>query len=394
LRRDFPASPGDIFSLSADNRLSGKYDVESAAIMIDPEIGGIIALTGSYDAMVSSFDRSLSLRQPGSAIKPFLWATALELGVSPSAYIDNRRRVFQIGAQTWSPQNYDQSESGPVLLYRALERSLNIPAVNLVELVGTENMSYVGRLTGVYRNAPMSLAMASALGASDTDLRSLTMGYASFVNNGVSQEPFLISRIISDSGELLYTRDVDPGTEALSLGTAQDILSMLYGATQRGTSASALSQAALPIAGKTGTTQDHRDAWFIGVTPEFSLGVWIGRDDNTRIAQGATGGAYAAPAVREILADIHQKGLFREAAAAEFWPPQLMGTERIATAPPPQPEMTSGYWDQDPNNPYNRPRSTGENPFDNTQSQGENPFDQGSGGFFQQIDRGVHLRPW
>ena len=311
----------------ADLDLDGQTQI--SVVALDPRDGAIIALKGSRDSSESLFDRSRSMRQPGSAIKPALFAAAIEAGVDPDAFIANERRSFIVsGTETWRPRNYDRSQTQPVPLYTGLERSFNIVAANLAEHVGVERFATMAEKMGVYRYRPMDRNLSAALGTSETRLRDLVAGYATFFNRGIAMAPRLLAHQ-SGAPEM-----------AMSETTARIMQDMLHGVTLRGTAAPAFGGHPVTIVGKTGTTQDHVDALFVGGTPHLVIGVWVGRDDNTMIHPGATGGRTAAPIAADILEQAHEHGLIdadglRDSQSADHsaWPPILLGHDGTRPAP-------------------------------------------------------------
>lgn len=364
---------GHILTLEPGNRARHNVPLQGAVVAINPTTGELIAGIGGYSAGLSRFDRTRALRQPGSAVKPFLWAAALELGVFPDAYVSNERTTFMVGGQPWTPENYDRSQSAPVMLYQGLERSLNIVAANLIDHIGPENMAEVARLTGAYRQPPMRPVPAAALGSSETSLLNLTSGYATLVNDARPSDPLLISDISRDDRTIHQNspRISDP---VLSRQAIAGILPMLRGVVLRGTAARAMGSVPVAIAGKTGTTQDHRDAWFVGVTPHLALGVWIGRDNNTGMGREATGGTIAARVAAELLTNAHTLGLISSdglrpgmPAPLVEWPPVMFRDASVA--------------------PLNAPAQSA---APQVPQQPEEIVQD----YFEIFDGGAHLRPW
>jgi penicillin-binding protein 1A len=268
---------------------------QGAIVILENSSGAIRAMVGGYDWTQSKFNRATqALRQAGSAFKPFVYLTALEQGYTPadtvfdgplSIVIDPRQPPYR-------PNNYDGKFHGIVTFRRALEHSYNIPAVRIGEMVGLDNVIETAHRIGVHQNLAPYPSMP--LGAFEVSLLELTAAYAVFANQGLAFTPYLIERITDANGDLL--EQTHP--EAREVETPQNafqILQMLKGVTQRGTAASA-AKLKLNIAGKTGTTNDFTDAWFVGMTPRYTIGVWVGNDQKTQtIGKGADGAKVALP---------------------------------------------------------------------------------------------------
>lgn len=378
------ANRGDVLNFDIGSRARHRIDFQGAVVALNPQTGKIIASVGGYSPSLSQFDRTSAMRQPGSAIKPFLWAAALELGVLPDAYISNRRTTFYEKGEAWSPRNYDRSQSDPVKMYRGLERSLNIVAANLISHIGPENLAAVVRLTGAYRKKPLQPVLAAALGTSETTLLDLTSGYGALVNDAVPQVPNVIQSV-RHSEEMLYETAVDAVEPVLSRRTVLEILAMMRGVVQRGTAYSAMQSIPVAIAGKTGTTQEYKDAWFIGITPHLALGVWVGRDDNKSLGRGITGGTVAGRISADILTKAHQAGLIDANGMRPGlplpeidWPPAMF--DQAAAAPM--------------NAPVEAPATTPPKRTAVTDSPDTTEASEQNAGYFETFDSGAHLRPW
>lgn len=309
-------------------RLVPSPRVNAAAVVMDARSGAILASVGGADPDLSRFDRSVAQRQVGSALKPFLWARALEAGFRPDELVsDTRASYMTVTGEVWSPQNYDRQETGWIPLFVALEESSNNVAARLVDQLGTRALAEITEAAGVYPPGGMRPHPSSALGASETTLVAMAAGYASIANGGVRVTPHT-HLLIESNGEVLFP-EAPPEAPVMTRGTADLISSMLYGVTVRGTAARAFGQNP-PIAGKTGTTQSHRDAWFVGFTPDLVIAVWVGRDDNTSLPVRTTGSSAAAPIVARILDAAQRDGLTsgkgRISGMTELtpWPPTLL----------------------------------------------------------------------
>jgi penicillin-binding protein 1A len=268
---------------------------QGAVIILENASGAIRAMVGGSDWTQSKFNRATqALRQAGSAFKPFVYLTALEQGYTAadtvfdgplSIVIDPRQPPYR-------PSNYDGKFHGIVTLRKALEHSYNIPAVRVARMVGLSKVIDTAHRLGVRQE--LHAYPSLALGAFEVSLFELVSAYSIFANQGLAFSPFLIERITDSNGDVLEQTHPDP-REVESPQTAYQLLQLLRGVTQRGTGASA-AQLKLHIAGKTGTTNDFTDAWFVGMTPRYTIGVWVGNDQKTQtIGKGADGARVALP---------------------------------------------------------------------------------------------------
>ena len=269
--------------------------LQGAIVTIDPTNGQIRALVGGRDFNDSNFNRAVqAARQPGSAFKPFIYAAAVDNAYSPTDIILDTPVSFQAGnGMQWSPQNYDHKYRGPVTLRSALAHSLNVPAAKLLQKLGTGVVTSYARRLGVRSRLVGDLSLA--LGTSEVNLLELTSAYGVFANQGIRTTPSYVLRVEDKNGKVLeQTRTT--AEEVLSPETALTMTSMLTSVVENGTAAAtrALGLTA-PAAGKTGTTDDYTDAWFVGYTPSLVTGVWVGFDRKQKIGPGMTGAAAALP---------------------------------------------------------------------------------------------------
>jgi penicillin-binding protein 1A len=287
--------------------------VNGALVAMDPESGRVLAMVGGYSFSLSSFNRATqALRQPGSAFKPIVYATALENGYTPaSVVLDGPISLVGANGQAWTPENYEHDYLGPLQLRKGLELSRNTMTVRLAQGVGMPKISASAIRLGVVTKMENVLAMA--LGAGETTVFRLTAAYASFVNGGRKIEPHLIEVVQDREGKTIFKADqrecdrceagfsgdesprFQPvGAQVWDPITAYQITSMLQGVVQRGTAAAA-SVLGRPTGGKTGTTSEFRSAWFVGFTPHLVVGTYIGFDDNRSLGNGETGAQAAVP---------------------------------------------------------------------------------------------------
>ena len=283
--------------------------VEGALLALDVRTGAVRAMVGGYDFEKSKFNRATqAMRQVGSAFKPIVYAAALEtLGYTPATILVDSPLSFPDpwNKTVWSPQNYDGAFLGPIPLRKAIEQSRNIPAVRTLQAVGVEKGIEYARKLGLAGELPPYLPIA--LGAGEATLTEMTAAFASFANQGLRMKPFLIERITDREGNVIE-QVLPRATDALRADTAFILTSLLRGVADHGTAARA-RRLRRPIAGKTGTTNDFTDAWFIGCTPRYTVGVWVGNDQKTQtIGKGADGARVALPIWIRILEKMRDGG--------------------------------------------------------------------------------------
>jgi len=266
--------------------------VQAALVAIDPRTGDIKALVGGRDFDMSEFNRAVQARrQPGSGFKPFVWAAALEKGMTPSDRVVDAPIVFHYRDKVWEPKNYEDRFYGPTTLREALEHSRNIVSIKLLNEIGITPVIRLAHKMGIKSHLRPNLTLS--LGSSGVNPLELTAAYCTFASNGIYREPVAVLKILGPDGEVIEEKQPREKI-VLSEQTAYLMTSMLEGVVQRGTGrgARALER---PAAGKTGTTNDCTDAWFIGYTPQLVAGVWVGYDDMRTLGKRQTGGRVAAP---------------------------------------------------------------------------------------------------
>ena len=276
-----------------ENRVSDGSEAQAAIIVMSAD-GAVRAMVGGRDLRASgAFNRATqALRQTGSAFKPFVYATALDLGMSPLDRVDDSPLTINIaGSGAYSPDNYDREFKGVISLTQALAESRNIPAVRISELVGRENVRTVAAMFGI--EGDLAAGPALALGASESTLLNMTGAYAGILNGGSSVTPYgLIELRLQGDPEPMMGAGGGIGERVISEGAARELIWMMYQVVEQGTGTRAQIDG-WEIAGKTGTTQGARDAWFIGFSGDYVTGVWMGYDDN-RPLTGVTGGGLPA----------------------------------------------------------------------------------------------------
>ncbi len=264
----------------------GPGRVQGALIAIDPTTGGILAMVGGRDYRASQFNRAVQAkRQPGSLFKPIVYLAAFEARrdiakgqpVTPSTFVVDEPVTFESGNGSWAPQNYDRQFHGTVTVRKALEQSFNIPAVRLAQTVGLKRIQKVARDLGI--RSPLADNLSVALGSSAVSLLDITSVFATLANGGLAIPPVPLQSVASSEGDPLW-HTTPERRQAVSPQAAYLATSLLKGVVSRGTAAKApLLGLRAAVAGKTGTTDGYRDAWFIGYTPEIVIGLWIGFDD-------------------------------------------------------------------------------------------------------------------
>jgi len=268
--------------------------VEGALVALDNHTGRILAMVGGYSFNRSKFNRAVQApRQVGSAFKPFVFTAAIDRGFSPTAILLDAPVAYNVGPgqPPYSPSNYDRKFEGPVTIRRVLEQSRNVPTVRMMDTLGPNHVVSYARHLGI--TAPLQPYLSTALGACEATLLEMTTAYSVFPNQGVRLKPFQIQKVLDRDGNLLEELRPQP-QDAIRADTAYIMTNLLRGVVQRGTAAAAASLD-WPLAGKTGTTDDYTDAWFIGFDPNITVGVWIGHNEKKPIGVNETGSQAALP---------------------------------------------------------------------------------------------------
>lgn len=304
-------------------RLQQPPKLEGALVAMDPHTGRVLALAGGFSFAESEFNRATqAYRQPGSSFKPFVYAAALDNGYTPaSVVLDGPLEVDQGGSLgVWAPKNYSGKFSGPSTLRYGIEQSRNVMTVRLAQDMGMKTVAEYAERFGLYDKMLPVLSMS--LGAGETTVLRMVTAYSVIANGGQSITPSMIDRIQDRYGKTVFKHDmrqcegcnaprwanqeeptlIDDRDQVLDPMTAYQITSMMEGVVQRGT-AQLLKSLERPIAGKTGTTNDEKDAWFVGFTPDLVVGVFMGYDTPTPLGRGNTGGALAAPVFKAFMED-------------------------------------------------------------------------------------------
>lgn len=255
---------------------------QAAVFSFSPIDGKILAYAGGKDYTQTQYDRVQAIRPSGSAFKPFVYAAAMEKGISPNDMIEDA--PIKIG--DWAPRNYASKYRGDIPVYSALMVSSNVCAVRLIKEVGIRAVIQVARVLGI--TTPLEYDYTIALGSNGVKLFELTRAYGAFANGGYIVQPYAIERIETSRGKVIYRAPKAKISRQLTLKTAAEMTAMLKTVIEHGTGGAA--RIGKPAAGKTGTTDDYKDASFVGYTPNIVTGVWVGNDDNSvmRSIQGGT----------------------------------------------------------------------------------------------------------
>ena len=321
----------NIFSLKQLPRVNG------GIVVMDPYTGRVLALSGGFSFKKSEFNRATqALRQPGSAFKPFIYALALENDYTPTSLILDAPLVLEQGEdlKMWKPENYGKKFYGPSTLRVGLEKSRNLMTVRIAQNLGIEKVVNFSKNLGIYDNPEKLLSIS--LGSAETTLMKLTTAYSSFVNGGKLVTPVIIDRIQDSEGKTIFSDEMrkctnceqisfssnsypkikDNYKQVFSPQTAYQMTSILEGVVQRGTGKQ-LKDLNLNLAGKTGTTNENTDTWFIGFTSNLVVGVYVGEDDPKPLGKFETGARTALPIFKEFVSEAIKKSEARPFKAAE-----------------------------------------------------------------------------
>jgi penicillin-binding protein 1A len=289
---------------TTDNDEGTAY-LQGVAMVLDARTGEVRALVGGRDYEDSKFDRAYqALRQPGSAFKPFVYLTALQRGVPPTERMEDAPvRITLSAGHVWEPKNYTPEYLGPITIREALTRSKNTVTVRLAQQVGMDQVAQTARTLGI--TTPVSTNPAAALGATEVRPAELVSAYAAFANGGRRVTPHLVTRIEDREGNVVWDEQPEE-QDAIDAAAAFVLTTMLRDVVDRGTGSTVRAAGFHgPAAGKTGTTNDATDVWFVGYTPELVAGVWMGFDKPQTIVPGASGGTMAAPVWARIMSRIY-----------------------------------------------------------------------------------------
>jgi len=326
--KDKPAPAGLRRAEAASAAPAGAYglrqipQIQGGIVALDPHTGRVLAMTGGFSFSRSQYNRvTQAYRQPGSAFKPFVYLAAMDNGFTPSSVVLDAPFVLDQGPGLglWKPGNYSRQFYGPSPLRLGMEKSRNVMTVRLAQTIGMETVASYAERFGIVENMPRKLSMS--LGAAETTLLNLTTGYAMLVNGGKRIVPTLIDRVQDRDGKTIFRHEKRScprcsGIEWYGEGppaipdireqiadprSAYQVVSMLHGVVERGTGIR-IRAVGKPLAGKTGTTNESFDAWFIGFSPDLAVGVFTGFDQPRSLGRGETGSSVAVPIFRDFMA--------------------------------------------------------------------------------------------
>lgn len=318
--------------------------VEGALVAIDPHTGRVLAMVGGYSHQRSQFNRATqAMRQPGSSFKPFVYLAALDSGYTPSSLVLDAPIALPQGPglPLWKPSNYNNDFLGPTTLRVGLEKSRNLMTVRLAAAVGMDKIADYAKRFGITESLPKVLSMS--LGAGETTPLKLTAAYAMLVNGGKRIRPTLVDRIQDRHGKTIYSHDLrfcegcsaaaytnqdmprlpDMREQITDPASAYQMVHILQGVVERGTGRRVAS-VGKPLAGKTGTSNDYMDAWFVGFSPDLAVGVFVGFDEPTSLGNREAGGSVAAPIFRDFMDEA-----LRNAPATPFRVPPSVRFVRV-----------------------------------------------------------------
>ena len=334
-------NPGDIIYVKKNNNnffsLKQLPKINGGMIVMDPFTGRVLALSGGFSFKNSEFNRvTQALRQPGSAFKPFVYALALENNYTPSSLVLDAPLVLDQGSdlKMWKPQNYGKKFYGPSTLRTGIEKSRNLMTVRIAQSLGIDKIANFSKSLGIYENPEELLSIS--LGSAETTLLKLASAYSAFVNGGKLVEPVLIDRVQDSEGNTIinnnqrscldcdkisfmsdqYPEIEDKYKQVFSSQTAYQMTSLLEGVVKRGTGKK-LKKLELNLAGKTGTTNENTDAWFVGFTSDLVIGVYVGMDDPKPLGKFETGSKTALPIFKEFVEKSVKKSNARPFKVAE-----------------------------------------------------------------------------
>ena len=332
---------GDVIYVKKNNKnyfsLKQLPKINGGIIVMDPFTGRVLALSGGFSFKNSEFNRvTQALRQPGSAFKPFVYALALENNYTPSSLVLDAPLVLDQGSdlKMWKPENYGKKFYGPSTLRTGLEKSRNLMTVRIAQNLGIDKIVNFSKSLGIYENPERLLSIS--LGSAETTLLKLASAYSAFVNGGKLVEPVLIDRVQDSEGNTIinnkqrscencdkisfmssqYPDIKDNYKQVFSSQTAYQMTSLLEGVIQRGTGKK-LKKLELNLAGKTGTTNENTDAWFIGFTSDLIVGVYVGMDDPKPLGKYETGSKTALPIFKKFVEKAIKKSNARPFKVAE-----------------------------------------------------------------------------
>ncbi|HSE28470.1 MAG TPA: PBP1A family penicillin-binding protein [Gemmatimonadales bacterium] len=303
---------------AAERAVRGAGRAEAALVALDPASGALRAVAGGRQFLPGGFNRAIAARrQPGSAFKPFVYAAAIEAGYTTASAVDDEPVEVRSGGTIWRPANASGEYLGRVTLRHALARSANAATVRVSQDIGPRRVVETARRLGI--RSPLEAVPAVALGSFEVTPLELAAAYAPFANGGLAVSPYFVERIEDAHGRVLWQGEPEAPRQALDRRDAFLVHSMLESAVEEGTGWVVRARGvSVPMGGKTGTTNDNMDAWFVGYTPSLVAAVWVGHDERRPLGVRGSGAALAAP----IWADFYRAGWDADAEGGEWTPPE------------------------------------------------------------------------
>lgn len=329
-------------------------DIEGAIDILDPNTGKVVALIGGYSYERSVFNRvTQSFRQPGSSFKPIVYLSAVDgFGYTPSTIVHDEPRTYRVGDQAWTPGNFDEKYQGSITLRTALEKSRNLVSAEIVSKIGVDPVIRYAKRLGI--ESPIGKHLSISLGSSEVTLLELSRAYGVFAAKGLLFNSVFITRITDRNGKVIYDYEAEKlnsARQAISENSAFIMANMMKGVVDRGT-ATVVRSIGRPVAGKTGTSNNCMDTWFIGYTPEWVAGIWAGFDQKKEIGKKETGGKVSAPIWLDLMKGFlesqdkvrHARLIDDARKEAEDLGIQYVDPDPIAPADFVPPEGVEGVW--------------------------------------------------
>ena len=309
-----------------------EYEVSQASLVSMGVDGSVRTIVGGLDYQSNQFNRAISARrQPGSSFKPFVYMTALLGGWTPDTRVNDSPVTLSVFGKPWTPANYDDKYFGDVTLREALQRSLNTVAVKIMMKFGRQSIVDVAHDAGI--QSELKTVASLPLGSNEVTLMELTNAYTTFAAGGQNQPPWVVVSMEA-GGKTVYTHANDRNLSMIFPAEVnKDMVGMLNGVVERGTATRA--KLGVPVAGKTGTTSDYNDAWFIGFTGNLVTGVWMGNDDNTKMV-ALTGGNLPAQLWHDYMAVAEAKETPRGLPGIDYRPPTAIDPGQLSERKPPK----------------------------------------------------------
>lgn len=313
-------------------------DIEGAIVLLDPHSGKVVSAIGGYSYERSVFNRATQgLRQPGSSFKPIVYLAAIDgFNYTPSTIVYDEPRTFRAGDEFWTPKNYDRKFLGPITLQTALEKSKNLVSADIISRIGISAAVNYAKKMGITSHLGNNLSLS--LGSSEVTLLELTRAYGVLASKGVLFDSIFITKIVDRFGKVVYDYEnekLSVAKQVIDPNSAFVMTHMMKGVVERGT-ATAIKPIGRPVAGKTGTSNEQMDTWFIGFTPDWVAGVWVGFDVKKKIGEKETGGKAAAPiwlyTMQEYL-DYRDKVKYQEQVIEAKAEAEHLGIEYVAPEP-------------------------------------------------------------